>query len=218
VPPIRVAIADDHPLFRSGLRALLSADPSIDLVGEASNGAEAVELVERSSPDVVLVDLTMPELDGIEATRRIVATRPTIAVLVLTMLEDQESLSAAIRAGARGYLVKGADGGEVLRAVHGAARGDLVFSAEVADGVLDSLSGPSSAGPPFPQLSEREREILHLMAQGHPNTEIAQRVYLTHKTVRNYVSSIFRKLGVDDRVEAVLQARQAGLGQRPAGR
>ena len=212
MPPIRVAIADDHPLFRSGLRVLLSGDPSIELVGEASTGSEAVELAARTAPDVLLLDLTMPELDGIEASRRIVAAQPGVAVLVLSMLEDRESLAAAVRAGARGYLVKGIDGGEVLRAVHSAARGDAVFSAEVADGVLDSLRAPPSDGPPFPQLSDREREILHLLAQGHPNTVIAQRVYLTHKTVRNYVSSIFRKLGVEDRVEAVIRAREAGLG------
>ena len=211
-PPIRVAIADDHPLFRSGLRALLSGDPAIDLVGEAATGAEAVELTGRAAPDVVLVDLTMPDLDGIEATRRILAAHPRVAVLVLTMLKDDESLTAAVRAGARGYLVKGVDGGEVLRAVHAVARGDAVFSAEIANRVLDSLRVGATPSVPFPELTDREREILHLMAQGHPNTVIAERVFLTHKTVRNYVSSIFSKLGVEDRIDAVLRARDAGLG------
>lgn len=209
---VRVLIADDHPLFRGGLRALLGGEPTIDLVGEAATGAEAVELVERTTPDVVLMDLTMPDVDGIEATRRITTAHPDVAVLVLTMLADSTSLAAALRAGARGYLLKGADGAEAVRAVHAVAGGDVVFGAEVAGPVLDRLREGPAARPPLPDLTDREREILELMAQGHSNAAIASRVFLTDKTVRNYVSSIFRKLEVDSRVDAVIRAREAGLG------
>ena len=210
---IRVLIADDHPLFRKGLRALLSSEPTLDIVGEAADGAEAVRLGLELDPDVVLMDLTMPELDGVEATRTITAARPDMAVLVLTMLEDAASLAAAMRAGARGYLLKGADGDEAVRAIQAVAAGEVIFGPEVAGAVLDRLRAETAAPAALPDsLTEREREILALMAQGHANHEIAKQVCLTHKTVRNYVSIIFRKLEVDGRIEAVIRAREAGLG------
>ena len=217
--PLRVLIADDHPLFRGGLRALLAGEPSIELVGEAETGTEAIELTGRHSPDVVLMDLTMPNTDGIEATRRIVAEQPEVAVLVLTMLEDEASLAAALRAGARGYLLKGADGTEAVRAIHAVAAGEVIFGPEVAAPVLGRLrENGEEITASLPDLTEREREVLELLAQGHANPVIAARVFLTEKTVRNYVSSIFRKLGVDNRVEAVIRAREAGLGHAPAPR
>lgn len=214
--PLRVLIADDHPLFRGGLRALLAGEPSIEVVGEAETGTEAIELAGRYHPDVVLMDLTMPDTDGIEATRRIVAEEPDVAVLVLTMLEDEASLAAAMRAGARGYLLKGADGTEAVRAIQAVAAGEAIFGTEMASRVLDRLrEGGEPITASLPELTKREREILELMAQGHPNPVIATRVFLTEKTVRNYVSNIFTKLGVDNRVEAVIRAREAGLGHPP---
>lgn len=215
--PLRVLIADDHPMFRGGLRALLAGEPSIEVIGEAQTGAEAIELAESHHPDVVLMDLTMPGTDGIEATRRIVAEQPDVAVLVLTMLEDEASLAAALRAGARGYLLKGADGSEAVRAIRAVAAGEVIFGPGVAAPVLGRLrEGGEEITASLPdELTEREREILELMAQGHANPVIAARVFLTEKTVRNYVSNIFRKLGVDNRVEAVIRAREAGLGHAP---
>lgn len=214
--PLRVLIADDHPMFRGGLRALLAGEPSIEVIGEAETGAEAIELAGRHEPDVVLMDLTMPDTDGIEATRRIAADHPDVAVLVLTMLEDEASLAAAVRAGARGYLLKGADGSEAVRAIQAVAAGELIFGPEVAAPVLGRLrEGGEEITASLPELTEREREILELMAQGKANPVIATRVFLTEKTVRNYVSNIFRKLGVDNRVEAVIRAREAGLGRTP---
>ena len=212
--PVRVLIADDHPLFRDGLRALLAGEPSIELVGEAATGTEAVEHALRSTPDVVLMDLTMPEIDGIEATRRIVEECPAVAVVVLTMLEDEASLAAALRAGARGYLLKGTDGADAVRAIHAAAAGEAIFGPEVAGSILERLrEGGEQTTTSTLDLTEREREVLELMAQGYANPVIASRVFLTEKTVRNYVSNIFRKLRVDNRVEAVIRARDAGFGR-----
>ena len=215
--PIRVLIADDHPMFRGGLRALLAGEPSVEVVAEAATGDEAIQLAARHGPDVVLMDLTMPDTDGIEATRAVVAEQPDVAVLVLTMLEDEASLAAALRAGARGYLLKGADGSEAVRAIRAVAAGEVIFGPELAMQVLGRLrDGGEDIAASLPDLTEREREVLELMAQGHTNPVIATRVFLTEKTVRNYVSNIFRKLGVDNRVEAVIRAREAGLG-RPRG-
>lgn len=214
--PLRVLIADDHPMFRGGLRALLAGEPSIEVIGEAQTGAEAIELARSHDPDVVLMDLTMPDTDGIEATRHITVEHPDVAVLVLTMLEDEASLAAALRAGARGYLLKGADGSEAVRAIHAVAAGEVIFGPGVAAPILGQLrEGGEKITASLPELTEREREILELMAQGHANPVIAARVFLTEKTVRNYVSNIFRKLGVDNRVEAVIRAREAGLGHAP---
>lgn len=219
--PLRVLIADDHPIYRAGLRALTASQPDLELVGEAVTGAEAVQLAVTARPDVVLMDLTMPDVDGISATSRISATAPGVAVLVLTMFDDRDSVLAAMRAGARGYLVKGAGGEDAVRAIRAVARGEVILGPEVAGAVLQRLTAdPADAGPePFPALTDREREILRLLAAGHTNASIAERVHLSHKTVRNYVSSIFRKLEVNGRVDAVIKARQAGLQTgRLAGR
>ena len=210
---VRVLLADDHPTFRRGLGALLASLDEVALVGEAATGTEVLAMVPEVSPDVVVMDLHMPEMNGIEATRRISTTHPDVAVLVLTMLEDDESVFAAMRAGARGYVVKGADTDDVVRALMSVARGDAVFGPAVAARVLSYLTRPLSARDPvlFPELSTREREILSLIAAGLPNAEVARRLFLSPKTVRNQVSSIFTKLQVTDRAEAIVRARQAGL-------
>ncbi len=211
---IRVLVVDDHPVFRRGLHALLSALPGIEVVAEGATGLDAVELSAELAPDVVVMDLNMPELDGIEATRRINAAQPHIGILVLTMFEDDDSVFAAMRAGARGYLVKGADSPEVLRAIAGVADGEAIFGPGVADRVLNHLTRPLSARDrvAFPKLTTREREILELIAAGHANNAIASRLSLSPKTVRNNVSSIFGKLQITDRAAAIVQARRAGLG------
>jgi DNA-binding NarL/FixJ family response regulator len=211
---VRVVIADDHPTFRRGLAALLASVPDIDLVGEAADGESAVERTRALNPDVVLMDLSMPGVGGVEATRRIVADAPATAVLVVTMLDDDEAVFAAMRAGARGYVVKGQDTDDVLRAIRSVARGDAVFGPAVAGRVLSYLTRPLSARDPlqFPELSDREREVLELLAGGSTNSEIARSLVLSPKTVRNHVSSIFTKLRVAGRAEAVERARAAGLG------
>jgi DNA-binding NarL/FixJ family response regulator len=212
---IRVLLVDDHPVFRHGLSALLASLGTIDVVGEAANGEDAVTLAQQLQPDVVVMDLHMPGLSGTDATRRITATVPTTGVLVLTMFEDDDSVFAAMRAGARGYLVKGADTPEVVRAINAVADGEAIFGAPVAKRVLSFLTRPLSAHDEhlFPDLSTREREVLDLIAAGHPNTDIAQRLFLSPKTIRNLVSSIFAKLQVADRAQAIVRARSAGLGR-----
>jgi DNA-binding NarL/FixJ family response regulator len=211
---IRVLVADDHPTFRRGLGALLASLPEVELAGEAVDGESAIALAGELRPDVVVMDLDMPGIGGVEATRRIVAAHPSMAVLVLTMLDEDESLFAAMRAGARGYVVKGADTDDVLRALESVARGDAVFGPAVAGRVLSYLTRPLSARDPllFPELSDREREVLELMARGLSNGEIARKLVVSPKTVRNHASNVFTKLQVSDRAEAVLRARKAGLG------
>ena len=209
---VRAVVADDHPVFRSGLRTLLE-DLGVDVVGEAADGAAAVDVALAQRPDVVLMDLQMPEVNGLEATRRLTAAAPEVRVLVLTMVEDDDMLFAALRAGAAGYLLKGAGPDEIDRAVRGVAAGDAVYGAGVADRLRAMFAaGPAPAPVAFPQLVEREREVLELMAAGASNGEIAARLYLSDKTVRNYVSSIFAKLAVRDRAQAIVRAREAGLG------
>lgn len=209
----RILIADDHALFRGGLQALFGSLPDMEVVGEASTGAEAVSLAEELQPDVVLMDIQMPDLNGVEATRQIVQTSPHIGVIVITMLEDDESLFAAMRAGARGYVLKGADQEEMLRAIRAVSRGEALFGPDIAEQLTRFFNASNSpAVTAFPELTDREREVLQLLAQGLSNQEIAQRLVITVKTVRNHVSNIYSKLQVADRVQAIIRARDAGLG------
>lgn len=211
---IRVLIADDHPLFRDGLTALLDDGPDTVLAGTATTGSEAVDLARETQPDVVVMDVQMPGLNGIEATRRIVADSPHIAVLVLTMFDDDESIFSALRAGARGYLLKGADREQIHCALRAAASGEIIFGAHLAARMLGYFTANSAPPPVFPQLTHRERQVLELVAQGRANAVIAARLGLSHKTIRNHVSNILTKLQVADRAQAIVQARDAGLGQQ----
>jgi DNA-binding NarL/FixJ family response regulator len=212
---IRILIADDHPVFRFGLRALLEAEDDLQVVAEASTGKQAVEMAAELQPQGILMDINMPELNGIEATRQIVDARPRAAVLMLTMLDDR-SVFAAMRAGARGYLLKGAEGEETLRAIRAVANGETIFSPGVAEQVLQYFTAGPPSGPDqealFPELTPREQEILELLARGLTNQEIADRLVLSPKTVRNQVSTIYSKLQVANRAEAIIKAREAGLG------
>lgn len=212
---VRVVLADDHPMFRYGLRAVLDTAAEIDVVGEAASGRELLAVVAATTPDVVLTDLAMPDLDGAAATRTLSERQPGIAVLVLTMHADDESLFAAMRAGARGYLIKGADGPELVRAVLAVANGEAVFGAPVAQRIITFYSGrgQSYATRAFPELTAREREVLDLLATGARNHEIGRRLGLSEKTVRNHVSAVLLKLQVPDRTAAAVRAREAGLGQ-----
>jgi DNA-binding NarL/FixJ family response regulator len=212
--PLRVVIADDHVLFRDGLRGLLAAAPDLELIGEAATGDEAVALAAAQQPDVILMDVQMPGLNGIEATRQIAQASPHIRVLVLTMFDDDQSVFAAMRAGARGYLLKGAKYEEVLRAIRAVGSGEAIFSPAIAVRLMDYFANirPLAVPQAFPGLSDREREILSLIAQGQKNAEIAARLVLSPKTVRNHVSNILSKLQVADRAQAIIRAREAGLG------
>ncbi len=217
--PLRVLIADDHPLFRSGLRALLGAVPDTAVAGEATTGKEAIALAAELQPDVIAMDLQMPGVSGIEATRRILDASPHIGVLVVTMFEDDYSVFAAMRAGAKGYVLKDAEEEDMLHAIRAVGKGEAIFSPAVARRVIDFFTGARSeerdrSVPPraFPELTDREREVLDLIAQGLSNPEIASRLYLSPKTVRNHISNIFAKLQVADRAQAIVRARDAGLG------
>jgi DNA-binding NarL/FixJ family response regulator len=212
---IKIVVADDHPVYRNGLRALLDQFEEVEVVGLAATGREAVEVVARTRPDVVLMDLRMPELDGIEATREIRNDQPDVAVVVLTMMDDDESVFAAVKAGARGYLLKEAEAAEVRRAVHAAADGEAIFGARIARRLADYFAAAAAPVPatPFPELTTGERAVLDMMAGGLANNEIARRLMLSPKTVRNRVSAIFAKLRLRDRAEAIVRARDAGLGR-----
>lgn len=212
--PIHILIADDHTLFRDGLKALFGSLPDTEVVGEAATGIETVALAEELQPDVVLMDIQMPGLNGIEATRRIVQTSPHIGVIVVTMFEDDDSVFAAMRAGARGYVLKGADQEEMLRTIQAAARGEALFGPAIAARLQSYFSQPRPAAPPeaFPDLTEREREVLALLAQGFNNGDIARQLHISQKTVRNHCSNIFSKLQVADRAQAIIRAREAGIG------
>jgi DNA-binding NarL/FixJ family response regulator len=210
---IQVLIADDHTLFREGLQALLESVPDIKVAAAVENGQKAVQAAASLQPDVILMDLQMPELNGIEATRQIVQTSPHIGVIMVTMFEDDDSVFAAMRAGARGYILKGADQEDVMRAIRAVARGEALFGSSIAQRLMKFFS-PAVQSPPqvFPELTDREREILNLIARGESNTEIAEALSISLKTVRNHVSNIYNKMQVTDRVQAAIRAREAGLG------
>lgn len=215
---VRVLIADDHPLFREGMRGRLARVADIVVVGEAATGDEAVEMARRLEPDVILMDIKMPGLNGIEATREILQAIPRVGVLVLTMFEDDDSVFAAMRAGAKGYLLKGSGGDEVVHAIRAVASGEVVFGPGVAERIMGFFYAPKPRvmRRVFPELTEREEEILSLVAQGKNNQEIARQLFVSHKTVRNHVSNILLKLQVADRVQAVIRARESGLGHDEA--
>lgn len=212
---IRILIADDHTLFRGGLKALLASLPDAEIVGEAADGEEAIALAAQLQPDVVLMDIQMPGVNGIEATRRILETSPHVGVLMLTMFEDDDSVFAAMRAGARGYILKGAGQADLTRAIQAVASGEALFAPGVAQRLLTYLGTPRSRSQEriFPELTEREREVLNLIAAGTNNATIASKLVLSPKTVRNHISNIFSKLQVADRAEAIIRAREAGMGR-----
>ncbi len=211
---IRILIADDHALFRDGLRALFLSVPDTEVVGEAATGEEAVARAADLQPDVVLMDIQMPGTNGIEATRRIVRDSPHIAVVVVTMFEDDDSVFAAMRAGARGYVLKGADQEEILKVIRAVAAGEAHFGPAIARRLMSFFAAPKPAGAAeaFPELTAREREVLDLIARGRNNQEIVNALSLSPKTVRNHISNIFAKLQVADRAQAIIRAREAGLG------
>jgi DNA-binding NarL/FixJ family response regulator len=212
---IRILIAEDSAPFRQGLRNLLGAVDDVEVVGEAASGEATIRLANQLQPDVILMDLQMPGVNGIEATRQIIYASPHISILMLTMFEDDESVFAALRAGARGYLLKGALKAEIVRAIRGVASGEAILGPAIAKRLVQYFAAPATAAYPqaFPELTEREREILHLIAQHHGNAEIAEQLSLAPKTVRNHVSNIFAKLQVADRAQAILRAREAGFGK-----
>lgn len=216
MPAIRILIADDHLLFRDGLHGLLDAIPDTEVVGEAAIGEEAVAQARALQPDVILMDIKMPGLNGIAATREILATHPQIGILILTMFDDDDSVFAAMRAGAQGYLLKAAGHEELLRAIRAVSNGEAIFGPGIARRLIAFFAEPRAAPPApqraFPELSDREDEILRLIAQGRSNYEIAEQLSLSVKTVQNHVSNIFGKLQVADRAQAVIRAQQAGLG------
>lgn len=216
---IKVLIADDHVFYREGVRALLSNVPDIEVVSEAGNGEEVIAQAKDLQPDVILMDLKMPGMNGIDATRKIREAHPDIGVLVITMFDDDDSVFAAMRAGARGYLLKDADKDEVVRAIISVERGEAIFSPAIAKRMMQYFAAPSAVSKKnqpdeFSELTDRELEILDLIAQGHNNMVIANKLSLSIKTVQNYVSSILTKLQVADRAQAIVRAREAGLGAK----
>ena len=214
---IPVLIADDHALFRYGMRAMLNAAPGYEVVGEASTGEEAVAMTAELKPEIVLMDLQMPHMNGIEATRRIVEGSPNVGVVMITMFQDDYSLLAAMRAGARGYVLKGADAEEVIKVLEAVKNEEVHFGPEIARRLMGFFNSPQTSPAThhqraFPELTEREEEVLSLIAQGKSNQEIARELFVSLKTVRNHASNIFLKLQVADRAQAVIRAREAGLG------
>jgi DNA-binding NarL/FixJ family response regulator len=212
--PLRILIADDHPLFRDGLQLLLGTLSDMQVVGEATSGDETVRMAGMLQPDVILMDIKMPGMSGIEATRQITAAHPHIHILIVTMFEDDATVFTAMRAGARGFVLKDAEKEDMLRAIRSVGRGEAIFSASIASRLIDffTTARPTAPREAFPMLTAREREMLHLMTQGASNTEIAKLLTLSSKTVANYVSTILNKLQVADRAEAIRRAYEAGLG------
>lgn len=211
--PVRVLIVDDHRIVLEGLAALLDSVDGIEVVGEATSGEQAVALAGTANPDVVLMDVDMPGIGGVEATRRIRATHPGVAILMLTMYGEDQFVFAALRAGARGYLLKGAQQDDVIRTIGAVARGDAVFGPDIAERILRAFTNPAPTAVPFPELTDRERDVLGLVANGWPNNRIGRNLGLTPKTVANHVSNILTKLNAPDRAAAILRARRAGLGE-----
>jgi DNA-binding NarL/FixJ family response regulator len=212
---IRILVADDHAVYREGLRAVLGSEPDMEVVGEAATGKEVVERAAELRPHVILMDIQMPGINGIEATRRILDANLGLGVVVLTMFEDDDSVFSAMRAGARGYVLKGADPSEILKVVRAVASGEAHFGPEIARRLVGFFSAPKPASPEeaFPELTVRERDILDLIAQGHSNAKIAARLFVSPNTVRNHITHIFAKLQVADRAQAIVRAREAGLGR-----
>ena len=210
---IRILIADDHSFYREGVRAMLEAMPEAEVIGEATTGSEAVAQADTLQPDVVLMDIKMPGMNGIDATRAILHTSPHIGVLIVTMFDDDDSVFAALRAGARGYLLKDARLDDLVRSVTAVSRGEAIFSPAIARRVMQFFSAPQLPAQQqlFPELTDREREVLTLIGQGLNNEAIAARLVLSLKTVRNHVSNILNKLQVNDRAQALIRARDAGL-------
>jgi DNA-binding NarL/FixJ family response regulator len=215
---IRVVIADDHPVVREGLSALLASVPSITVAGIAGTGRETVRAAVTLRPDVLVMDIQMPELSGVAAAAEIARAAPDVAVLMLTMFDDDDSVFAAMRAGARGYVLKGAQQDEIVRAIHAVAAGEAIFGPGIARQVLGLVSAPNAQSKPFPGLTSRECEVLDLIAAGVRNAEIARRMSIAPKTVANHIAAIFNKLQVPDRSQAIILARDAGLGKNTSGR
>ena len=215
---IRIVLADDHAVFREGLRAVLGSEPDMEIVGEAATGKEIIEKAETLSPDVILMDIQMPGINGIEATRRLHAARPDIGIVVLTMFEDDDSVFSAMRAGAHGYVLKGADPSEILTVVRAVASGEAHFGPTIARRLVEFFSTPKAASPEqsLTELTARERDILSLIARGYSNANIAARLYVSPNTVRNHITHIFAKMQVADRAQAIVRAREAGLGREGA--
>jgi DNA-binding NarL/FixJ family response regulator len=209
----RVLIADDHGLFRFGLKAALRAAGGFEVVGEADTGERVVSLAAQLKPELILMDIKMPGFNGIEATRRILEADPGVGVVVVTMFEDDDSVFSAMRAGARGYVLKEADADEMIRVIRAVAEGEAHFGPEIARKLRGFFSTPTAPKEVFPELTPREGEVLDLIARGLSNTEISRRLYVSPKTVRNHVSNIFLKLQVADRSQAIVRAREAGLGR-----
>ena len=212
--PIRVLIADDHTIFRDGMTALLEAAPDINVVGEAGTGEEAIAKAGEATPDVILMDIMMPDVNGVAATKRILRRNPKIGVIMLTMLEDDETVFAAMCAGARGYILKGSGKAEVLHTIEAVAGGSAVFGPAIAGRLVNFFQeGALEEKQPFPELTPREREVLELIANGVSNQDIADRLHISPRTVGNHISNIFGKLQVSDRAQAIVKARQAGYGE-----
>lgn len=215
---IRVLIVDDHQLFRDGLSAILMKVSDIDVVGEAGTGHEAIAQAQALTPDVILMDINMPDINGIEATQQILAEASTTGIIILTMLEDNDSLFAAMCAGARGYILKGADKTEVINAIRAVARGEALFGPAIAGRLTSFFQNinndvDNQRVTPFPDLTDREREVLDMIASGENNKDIARQLHISPKTVSNHISNIFNKLQVADRAQAIVKARNAGFGE-----